>query len=183
MIGEDKVIRFSGVALGEACTIVLRGATAQLLDEVERSIHDALCVVSQTVGETRIVYGGGCSEIELALAVDQAAQKTAGKKALALEAYARALRQIPSIISDNGGYDSAQLVSQLRAAHASGNLSMGLDMNNGKIGCMKELCITESFKVKNQVIISASEAAEMILRVDQIFKSAPRERSQDPRYG
>jgi len=183
MIGEDKVIRFSGVALGEACTIVLRGATEQLLDEVERSIHDALCVVTQTVGEKRIVYGGGCTEVELALAIDQAAQKTSGKKALALEAYARALRQIPSIISDNGGYDSADLVSQLRAAHASGNLTMGLDMNNGKIGCMKELCITESYKVKNQVIISASEAAEMILRVDQIFKSAPRERSHDPRYG
>merc|ERR1712137_289583 len=183
MIGEDKVIRFSGVALGEACTIVLRGATGQLLDEVERSIHDALCVVSQTVGEKRIVYGGGCSEVELALAIDQAAQKTSGKKALALEAYARALRQIPSIISDNGGYDSADLVSQLRAAHASGKLSMGLDMNNGTVACMKELRITESYKVKNQVIISASEAAEMILRVDQIFKSAPRERSQDPRYG
>merc|ERR1712000_707116 len=182
MIGEDKVIRFSGVALGEACTIVLRGATEQLLDEVERSIHDALCVISQTTGERRIVLGGGCSEIECALAVDQAAQKTSGKKALALEAYARALRQIPSIIADNAGYDSAELVSQLRAAHAEGKISMGLDMKDGGIGCMKELGITESFKVKSQVIISASEAAEMILRVDQIFKSAPRQRSQDPRY-
>jgi len=182
MIGEDKVIRFSGVALGEACTIVLRGATSQLLDEVERSIHDALCVISQTVGERRIVYGGGCSEIELALAVDNAAVQTSGKKALALEAYARALRQIPSIISDNAGYDSAELVSQLRAAHVSGNVTSGLNMKNGTVGCMKELGITESYKVKNQVVISASEAAEMILRVDQIFRSAPRERSQDPRY-
>jgi len=182
MIGEDKVIRFSGVALGEACTIVLRGATSQLLDEVERSIHDALCVISQTVGERRIVYGGGCTEIELALAVDEAAVQTSGKKALALEAYARALRQIPSIISDNAGYDSAELVSQLRAAHVSGSQTAGLNMKNGTVGCMKELGIMESYKVKNQVIISASEAAEMILRVDQIFRSAPRERSQDPRY-
>jgi len=183
MIGEDKVIRFSGVALGEACTIVLRGATSQLLDEAERSLHDALCVLTQTTGEKRIVLGGGCTEIELALAVENAAQKTPGKKALALEAYARALRQIPSIIADNAGYDSAELVSQLRAAHTAGKITTGLNMQQGGIGCMKELGITESYKVKSQVIISASEAAEMLLRVDQIHRCAPRERSQDPRYG
>jgi len=183
MIGEDKVIRFVGVPLGEACTIVLRGATTQILDEADRSIHDALCVVSQTVGETRMVYGGGCAEIEMALAVEEEAKNTAGKKALALEAYARALRQIPSIIADNAGYDSAELVSQLRAAHASGSTTVGLNMQSGGTGCMKELRVCESFKVKNQIIISATEAAEMILRVDLIFKSAPRRREHDPRYG
>lgn len=178
MIGEDKVIRFSGVSLGEACTIVLRGATTQLLEEADRSLHDALCVISQTVGERRVVYGGGCVEVELALAVEEIAKNTPGKKAFALEAYARALRQIPSIIADNAGYDSAELVSQLRAAHASGQISAGLDMNRGSIGCMKELGIRESFKVKKQIITSATEAAEMILRVDSIFRSAPRRREQ-----
>ena len=74
MIGEDKVIRFSGVPLGEACTIVLRGSSIQLLEEAERSLHDALCVLSQTTKEKRIVYGGGASEIEMALAVDSAAK-------------------------------------------------------------------------------------------------------------
>ena len=59
MIGEDMLLRFSGVALGEACTIVVRGATQQILDEAERSLHDALCVLQQTVRETRVVYGGG----------------------------------------------------------------------------------------------------------------------------
>jgi len=178
MIGEDKVIRFSGVSMGEACTIVLRGATTQLLEEADRSIHDALCVISQTVGENRVVYGGGSTEVELALAVEEAAKNTAGKKAFALEAYARALRQIPSIIADNAGYDSAELVSQLRAAHTAGQISAGLDMNNGCVGCMKELGIRESFKVKKQIITSATEAAEMILRVDSIFRSAPRKRDE-----
>jgi T-complex protein 1 subunit beta len=170
------------VALGEACTIVLRGASSQILDEAERSIHDALCVIAATVGEQRIVFGGGCSEVEAALAVDEVAKNTPGKQAAALEAYARALRQIPTIIADNAGYDSAELVTQLRAAHALGKVTAGLDMNKGTIGDMKELGITESWKVKNQIITSATEAAEMILRVDLILKSAPRKRDVDPRY-
>jgi T-complex protein 1 subunit beta len=87
------LVRFSGVAAGEACTIVLRGATSQLLDEAERSLHDALCVLSQTVKEPRTVLGGGCSEMLMAKAVDEAAAATPGKKSIAMEAFARALRQ------------------------------------------------------------------------------------------
>jgi len=80
MIGEDKVIRFSGVPVGEACTVVLRGATSHMLDEAERSLHDALCVLSQMARESRVVLGGGCSEMLMAKAVDEVAKKTSGKK-------------------------------------------------------------------------------------------------------
>jgi len=179
MIGEDKLIHFSGVEMGEACSVVLRGATKQILDEAERSLHDALCVLQQTVKETRIVYGGGCSEICMANAVNKLALETPGKEAMAIESYAHALRQIPTIIADNAGYDSAELVSQLRAAHSAGNSSFGLDMNQGTIGDMVELGITESFKVKSRVIMAAAEAAEMILRVDDIIKAPPRQRGSD----
>jgi T-complex protein 1 subunit beta len=179
IIGEDKLIKFSGVAAGEACTVVLRGATTQLLDEADRSLHDALCVLSQTVQEPRTTLGGGCSEMLMAKAVDQVALVTAGKKAIAIEAFARALRQLPTILADNGGYDSSDLVAQLRAAHAAGNNKMGLDMYNGKIADMTELGITESYKLKRQVLVSASEAAEMILRVDDIIRCAPRERTRE----
>jgi len=99
-----------------------------------------------------------------------------------MEAFARALRQLPSIIADNGGYDSAELVTQLRAKHASGNNTYGLDMYNGAIADMKELGVMESFKSKCQVLTSAAEAAEMILRVDDIIKCAPRAREQHPGY-
>ncbi len=126
MIGEDKLLKFSGVALGEACTIVLRGATQQILDEAERSLHDALCVLTQTVKETRIVYGGGCSEMLMANAVQNLAAQTPGKESIAMEAFARALRKLPTTIADNAGYDSSQLVAELRAAHASGQKTMGL---------------------------------------------------------
>jgi len=175
MIGEDKLIRFSGVPHAAACTIVLRGPGQHVLDEAERSLHDALCVLSQAVSsDTRIVFGGGCSETAMAKAVDELAVRTQGKKALAIEAFARALRQLPTIIADNAGYDSSELVARLRAAHAQGQKTAGLDMAIGDIGDMRALGITESFKVKHQILISAAEAAEMIVRVDDVIKCAPR---------
>ncbi|KAH9813746.1 chaperonin Cpn60/TCP-1 family [Melampsora americana] len=139
MIGEDVLLKFSGVAAGEACTVVIRGATAQMIDEAERSLHDALAVLSQTVKETRITFGGGCAEM--------------GKKAIAVESFGHALRQLPTILADNAGYDSAELISS-----------------------MEELGVYESYKLKKQVVLSASEAAEMILRVDDILRSTPRKR-------
>lgn len=164
IIGEDTALRFSGVPVGEACTIVLRGATSHMLDEAERSIHDALCVLSQTAAkETRTVLGGGCSEMLMAKAVEEAATKTPGKKSLAIEAFARALRQIPTIIADNAGYDSSELVAQLRAEHYKGNATSGLDMKEGVVGDVAKLGIVESFKVKEQILLSASEAAGLLL--------------------
>merc|ERR1719369_2431498 len=181
IIGEDKLLKFSGVKLGEACTIVLRGATQQILDEADRSLHDALCVLTQTVKETRTVYGGGCSEVLMAGKVMELAVATEGKEALAIEAFANALLKVPTIIADNAGYDSADLVARIRAKHAQGNSTCGLDMERGTIGDMVELGITESFQCKRQVLLSAAEAAEMILRVDDIIKAAPRQRAQNPR--
>ncbi|XP_021778282.1 T-complex protein 1 subunit beta isoform X2 [Papio anubis] len=136
MIGEDKLIHFSGVALG-------------------------------------------CSEMLMAHAVTQLANRTPGKEAVAMESYAKALRMLPTIIADNAGYDSADLVAQLRAAHSEGNTTAGLDMREGTIGDMAILGITESFQVKRQVLLSAAEAAEVILRVDNIIKAAPRKRVPD----
>lgn len=89
MIGEDTLLHFSGVKLGEACTIVIRGATQQIIDEAERSLHDALCVLAATVKESRVVYGGGCSESKMACAIFKKAVETPGKEAIAMEAFAR----------------------------------------------------------------------------------------------
>lgn len=176
MVGEDKLIRFSGCKSGTACTIILRGASSHLLDEAERSLHDALCVLTETVKETRVVCGGGCMEMLMADAIDQQIAKTAGKAALAMEAFSRALRQLPTIIADNAGLDSSDLVTRLRAAHASGNTTAGIDIMTGEVGDMQALGIKESYKSKLQVLSSAAEAAEMILRVDDIIKCAPRQR-------
>jgi T-complex protein 1 subunit beta len=177
MIGEDRLIKFSGVAKGEACTIVLRGASTHILAEAERSLHDALCVLNTAVIDSRIICGGGAAEMIMSKAVEQLAAKTPGKRSLAMECFAKALRIIPSIICDNAGLDSGEIVSQLRARHAEGQSNMGVNVLNGEVGDMLELGIAESFKVKQQVLLSATEAAEMIIRVDDIIKCAPRQRS------
>ncbi|XP_015967635.1 T-complex protein 1 subunit beta [Arachis duranensis] len=176
MIGEDKLIHFSGVAMGQACTIVLRGASHHVLDEAERSLHDALCVLSQTVNDSRVLLGGGWPEMVMAKETDELARKTPGKKSLAIEAFSRALLAIPTIIADNAGLDSAELISQLRAEHQSEGCTAGIDVISGSVGDMAARGICEAFKVKQAVLLSATEAAEMILRVDEIISCAPRRR-------
>lgn len=163
IIGEDTLIKFSGVAAGEACTIVLRGATEQLLDEADRSLHDALAVLSQTVREPRTTLGGGCAEMLMARAVDSAALKVDGKKQIAVQAFSIALRQLPTILADNAGYDSSELVAKLRTAINSGMTNSGLDLltPGGGIADMRELGVIESYKLKKAVVSSASEAAEV----------------------
>ncbi|AQK89673.1 Putative TCP-1/cpn60 chaperonin family protein [Zea mays] len=176
MIGEDRLIHFSGVAMGQACTIVLRGASEHVLDEAERSLHDALCVLSQTVNDTRVLFGGGWPEMLMAKEVDELARKTPGKRSHAIDAFSHALQAIPTIIADNAGLDSAELISQLRAEHHKENCTAGIDVITGTVGDMQRLGIQESFKVKQAILLSATEAAEMILRVDEIISCAPRRR-------
>lgn len=174
MIGEDIFTRFSGVKAGEACTVVLRGATDQVLDEAERSLHDALSVLSQTVKFTKTCLGGGCSEMIMSKAVDQAASNVEGKRSLAVEAFARALRELPKILADNAGFDSTELVTKLRTAIYGGLTTSGLDLDQGKIADMREKGVVESFKLKYHVVNSATEAAEVLLRVDNIIRAKPR---------
>ncbi|KAK6199489.1 chaperonin Cpn60/TCP-1 family [Scheffersomyces amazonensis] len=174
LIGEDTFIKFSGVAAGEACTIVLRGSSDQVLDEAERSLHDALSVLSQTTRETRTVLGGGCSEMIMAKAVDQCAANETGKKSIAIESYSKALKQLPTILADNAGFDSSELVTKLRAAIYNGLTTSGLNLNSGTVDDMKELGIVESYKLKRAVVSSATEAAEVLLRVDNIIRAKPR---------
>ncbi|PNS20528.1 hypothetical protein CAC42_5978 [Sphaceloma murrayae] len=180
IIGEDNLIRFSGVAAGRACTVVLRGATEQLLDEAERSLHDALAVLSQTVANPKTTLGGGCAEMVMAKAVDLAGQNVGGKKALAVEAFAKALRQLPTILADNAGLDSSDLVARLRKAIYNGMTSSGLDLltPGGGVADMRELGVVEAYKLKKAVVSSASEAAELLLRVDNIIRAAPRKRER-----
>ncbi len=98
---------------------------------------------------------------------------------MAIESYARALRALPTAIADNAGYDSAELIQNLRAELNEGNPTAGLNMFKGTIGDMDKLGVTECLRVKEQALISASEATEMILRVDEVIKCAPRKRQQE----
>jgi T-complex protein 1 subunit beta len=115
----------------------------------------------------------------MALEVDQLAHTEKGKEALAIEGFARALRQLPSIIADNAGLDSAELVSNLKSSIHNGSSTAGINVYDGCIGDMKDLGIYECFRVKEQALLSACEAAEMIIRVDNVITSAPRQRDRE----
>ncbi|EEY16382.1 T-complex protein 1 subunit beta [Verticillium alfalfae VaMs.102] len=158
IIGEDTLVKFSGVGAGEACTIVLRGATDQLLDEAERSLHDALAVLSQTVKEPRTTLGGGCAEMVMAKAVEGAATRVEGKKQMAVSSFATALRQLPTILADNAGLDSGELVARLRKAIYDGMTTYGLDLMSpgGGVADMRDLGVVESYKLKKAVVSSAT---------------------------
>jgi T-complex protein 1 subunit beta len=176
MIGEERLIRFSGVKAGEACSIVLRGASSHVLDEAERSLHDALAVLSSTMAEPRVTRGAGCAEMLMAKAIDDLVPTVVGKKSLAVASFAKALRSVVAVIADNGGYDSAELIALLRNEHHLGHHTMGLDMVNGTVAETDE--ILESFKLKEHVLMAAAEAAELIVRVDDIIATEPRRRNE-----
>lgn len=110
-----------------------------MLDEAERSLHDALCVLSQTVNDSRVLLGGGWPEMVMSKEVDELARKTPGKKSHAIEAFSRALQAIPTIIADNAGLDSAELISQLRAEHHKDTTNAGIDVISGGVSRVWEI--------------------------------------------
>jgi T-complex protein 1 subunit beta len=126
-----------------------------------------------------VICGGGATEMAMACAVFEVARKTSSKEAAAIEAFGNALTALPTILADNAGFDSAELISQLKAIHSEGSHDFGLDLSEGRIADMVPLGVTDSYKLKRQVVLSAAEAAEMILRVDRIIKAAPRKRVKD----
>jgi T-complex protein 1 subunit beta len=117
--------------------------------------------------------------MKMAADVEQLSKEVKGKESLAIEGFARALRALPTILSDNAGFDSAELVSNLKNAIHDGSSNAGLNLDDGVVGNMKELGVYECFRVKEQALISACEAAEMICRVDEILSSAPRQRTRE----
>lgn len=177
MIGEDKAIRFSGCAKREACTVILRGGSEHILDEAERSLHDAVAIVSQTCVEPAIVFGGGAAELAAATAVDALARSVQDKRSLAIQAFAEALRVIPNTLLDNAGLDSAEIMAKLNALHAAGKFEQGVDIADQDAGDMRSRGIFEAYKSKKSQFYSAAEAAEQIIRVDNVIRCAPRQRT------
>lgn len=141
LIGEDKVLKFSGCKRNEACTIVLRGSSKHILDEAERSLHDALCVLVQTVKNKQVIYGGGNSELTMAIACENFAKTVKGKEALAIEAYAKALRQLPITIAQNAGFDANELIHDLEIELQT-RPDAGINVDTGLVDSMDKLAIT-----------------------------------------
>ena len=162
-------------ALETIATFQREASAATTVEDAYSSLTKAMDVLSARVAPCHPAVLS-IVEMLMANAIDAKSGAVAGKQALAMEAFARALRQLPTIIADNAGLDSSDIVTNMRAAHVAGEANTGIDIKSGEIGDMWKLGIRESFKSKLQVLVSAAEAAEMILRVDDIVKAAPRER-------
>jgi thermosome len=168
-IGEDKMTFIEGCRNPHAVAILIRGGTQRILDEAERSIHDALCVVRDVVKERKIVAGGGAPEEEVARALRKYAETLPGKEQLAVIGFADAVEIIPVTLAENAGLDTIDILSELKVQHEKGKVWAGVNVQSGKVEDMKKLGVLEPLSVKTQTIKSAAEAATMILRIDDVI--------------
>ena len=168
-IGDDKMVFIEGCKDPHAVAILVRGGTERIVDEAERSIHDALCVVRDVVQEPKILMGGGAPEIEVAMNLRRYAHSLPGREQLAVQCFADALEVVPVTLAENAGLDPIDMLSELRATHDKGEKWAGVDVFEGKVNDMRELEVYEPLVVKKQVIKSATEAATMILKIDDVI--------------
>lgn len=171
-IQDDTLVFLEGCRDPKAVTILIRGGSKRVVDEAERSVHDALMVGKDTMQDPTIVAGGGAIEAEIAHGLRQWATSLEGREQLAAEKYADALEQIPMTLAENAGMNSLMAMVELRGRHANGDRTYGISAD-GKVKDMLEEDVMEPFAVKRQVISGATEAASMILRVDNIMTAKP----------
>jgi thermosome len=171
-IGDDKMVFVEGCKDPKSVTILLRAGLERMVDEAERSMHDALCVVRDVVEEPKIVAGGGAVEADLAKMLRDYATKVGGREQLAIEAFAESMEIVPKTLSENAGLDPIDVLVELRAAKEKkdGRL-MGVDVFTGDIVDMMAKGVVEPAKVKEQAVKSAAEVACMILRIDDVIAS------------
>jgi thermosome len=179
-IGEDKLVYVRECKNPKAVTIVVRGGTEHVVDEAERSLHDALCVVRNAIEDGKIVPGGGAPEAEVARQLRDYAVKVGGREQLAIEAFADAIESVPLTLAENAGLDPVDIMVALRAKHENtATPSYGVDVFSGKIRDMLELNIVEPLRVKLQVVKSATEAANMILKIDDVIAAKGMEKEKE----
>jgi thermosome len=183
-VGEEKMVFVEDIPNPRAVTILVRGGSDRILDEVERSLQDALHVSRDLFREPKIVPGGGAFEVETARKVREYARKLPGKEQLAALKFADALEYIPTILALTAGLDPVDAVAELRRRHDNSELTAGVDVHGGKIADMAALNVWDPLIVKKQVIKSAVEAAIMILRIDDIIAAgAPKKEEKKGKKG
>ena len=168
-IGDDKMTFIEGCKHPRAVTILIRGGTERIVDEAERSLHDALCVAKNVVEEPKIVAGGGAPELEVSKALKKHAETLPGREQLAVKSFAEALEAVPVTLTENAGLDPIDVLSELRVRHEKGEVWTGIEVLSGKVQDMAVAGVFEPLAVKKQIIKSATEAASMILKIDDVI--------------
>lgn len=173
-IGSDRCTVFrQNEEHTRTCTIVLRGSTQNFMDEVERAVDDAINTVKACTKEHRLVAGAGAAEIELAKLLQEHAATTVGLNQYAIQKFAESLELVPKLLADNSGLDVAEIISKLYAAHQSGQITMGIDIENGTLMDSPKAGIVDLLGTKIWAIRLATDAAVTVLRVDSIIMSKP----------
>jgi len=171
-IEEDRWVFVEGCKHPKSVTLLLRAGSQRVVDEVERSVHDAIMVVRDIMELPLIVAGGGAPETYAATKIRSWAKSLEGREQLAAEKFAEALEAIPLSLSENAGMDPIDTLTTLRSRQLRGHKSTGIDVMKGKVADMKSSDIIEPLLVKNQIISSAAEAACMLLRIDDVIATA-----------
>jgi len=168
-IGEDKMVFVRECKEPKAVSILVRGGTEHVVDEAKRAMDDAVLGISSTLELSSYVYGGGAIEIELARKLRDYAASIGGKEQLAINAFAESLDIIPRTLAESAGKDAIELLVAAKSEHENGNVGYGINVNEGKIDDMEKLGVVEPTKIKFQAISSATDVAEMILRIDDVI--------------
>jgi archaeal chaperonin len=171
-VEEDKWVFVEGCRNPKSTTILVRGATQRVTDEAERSMHDALMVVKDVIENPAIVVGGGAPEEELSSQLREWANSLTGREQLAVQKYSDALESIPLTLAENAGMDPIDTQVEMRAKHGQGKKWVGVNVLAGKVGDLEAEEVFEPAAVKRQIIKSATEAASMILRIDDVIASS-----------
>jgi thermosome len=168
---DDEMTFVTGCKNPKAVSILIRGGTEHVVDEVERSLDDALNVVRVAIEDGKMTAGGGATAMELAMGLKDFAASVSGREQMAIDAYARALEVVPIALAENAGLDPIDVLINLRKAHKAGNKYAGINVFNGKVVDMRKEHVLEPLRVGRQAIISATDAAIMILRIDDVVAS------------
>ena len=170
-VGSERYNVFKGCPEARTCTLILRGGAEQVIAEVERSLHDAIMIVKRAVSHNSVVAGGGAIEMELSKYLRDYARTIAGKQQLIVAAFAKALEVIPRQLCENAGFDGIELLNKLRSAHAKGEMWHGVDFQTEIVGNNMNNFIWEPALVKINALESATEAASLLLSVDETIKN------------
>jgi len=168
-ISDEKLIFVEGCKHPKAVSILIRGGTERIVDEADRSIHDALCVIKDVVEEPKIVAGGGAPEIEIARQLIEYSNKLVGREKLAVIKFAEALEVIPNTLAENSGMDPIDAINEMQSAHNQGKIWYGINGLEGKVSDMSEINVYEPMTVKAQAIKSSTEATCLLLKIDDII--------------
>jgi thermosome len=170
-ISDDEMTYVTGCTSAKAISVLIRGGTEHVVDEIERNLNDALGVVAVAIEDGKILIGGGATQIEIAKDLKEYATTVGGREQLAIEAFAQAIETIPRTLAENAGLDPINVLIDLRKAHKKGQTTAGINVWTGKVVDMKEAKVLEPLRVSTQAIQGATDTAIMILRIDDVIAS------------